>query len=239
MTNPSVLCLICARGGSKGVPRKNIRHLAGKPLIAHSIQQAQSLGIFAAVVVSTDDAEIARTAIDYGAEVPFLRPPHLASDTASKVDAMLYTVETLRAAERTFDLIVDKDPTVPFIGAKEMKAAAELCWSNDADAVIGVAESHINPYFNMVESGPDGFLKLCKEPLTGMASRFVRRQDCPKVYGLHGLITVKEASFRRNKHVYSERCLPLVCDPMKSLMIDTELDFQFAEFLVQSGRVTF
>ncbi len=229
----NAICLICARGGSKGVPRKNIRPLGGIPLLAHSIRTAIASGSFAAVVVSTEDEAIAEVARAWGAEVPFMRPAALATDESGKVGAMLHAVESLLAEGRAFDIVVDKDPTVPFLDATDMKACLDLLLMHDTcDVVAGVTESHVNPYFHLVEVNDQGFLRVSKGPVDDMRPAYVRRQDCPPVYSLHGLIGLKVAPFLKRRQVYSPHTLPLICPPERSVMIDTELEFEFAQFLL-------
>ncbi len=227
----STICLICARGGSKGVPGKNIRLLGGTPLIGHAIRTALSSGSFDSVIVSTDSLEIAEVARSYGAEVPFLRPPELATDQSGKVDAMLHAVETLMANGRSVDEVVDLDPTVPFLTAEDVNACLRLLREVDCDTVVGVTQAHINPYFNMVEIARSGYLQLSKSDSGDLFSSFKRRQDCPPVYSLHGLIGFKVLPFLKNRHVYNRRTKAVICPPERSLMIDTELEFRFAEFL--------
>jgi CMP-N-acetylneuraminic acid synthetase len=231
----STICLICARGGSKGVPGKNIRPLGGIPLIGHAIRTALLSGSFTSVIVSTDSQEIATVARSHGAEVPFMRPPELASDHSGKVDAMLHAVETLMANGRNIEEVVDLDPTVPFLTVEEVNGCLRMLREDDCDTVVGVTQAHINPYFNMVEMNSSGFLQLSKSDSGDLFSAFKRRQDCPQVYSLHGLIGFKVAPFLKNRHVYNRRTKAVICPPERSLMIDTELEFRFAEFL--SGDV--
>lgn len=232
------ICLICARGGSKGVPGKNIRVLGDRPLIAHSIQMAQRSAFFDAVVVSTDSEEIASVAREFGAEVPFMRPPELATDQSGKVDAMLYTIERLIAEGRSIDRVVDLDPTVPFLNASDVANCVAVLREQDCDTAVGVTPAHINPYFNMVEVNDRGFLRLSKTDSGDFTANYKRRQDCPPVYSLHGLIGFKVLPFLKNRHVYNQRTLPVVCPPERSIMIDTELEFKFAEFMYRSSHIS-
>ena len=235
--NTKTICLICARGGSKGVPKKNIRPLAGKPLIAYSIEIALRTEFFSDVIVSTDDPEIAEISAHYGATVPFMRPSQMASDTAEKLDAMHYTVTRLANEGMEFEFVIDKDPTVPFIDRHDIARCMDALKSPDCDTAVGVTEPHINPYFNMVEIGANGFLDISKNPSSPMVSRYLRRQDCPPVYNMHGLIGLKKNIFIEQRKVYSTRTLPIICPPMHSIMIDYEIDFQFCEFLLAQRLV--
>lgn len=235
----STICLICARGGSKGVPRKNIRPLGGIPLIAHSIRRALASDLFASVVVSTEDEAIAEAARGEGALVPFMRPAELATDECGKVGAMLHAVETLRAQGHVFDVVLDRDPTVPFLNADDMKGCLELLRQRgDCDVVAGVSPVHVNPYFHLVESNEEGYLRISKGAQDDMRSNFLRRQDCPEVWTLHGLIGLKVDAFLKRRTVYSPHTLPFRTPEHRSIMIDHELEFRFAEFLVAQGEAT-
>ena len=120
------ICFIGARGGSKGVPKKNTRLLNGKPLIAYSIESALNSGIFQSVVVSTEDNEIARIAKKYGAEIPFMRPKKLATDTAGMYDVILHGINNLKSSGYIFDILVNRDCTVPFIQNRDINETIKL-----------------------------------------------------------------------------------------------------------------
>ena len=169
------ICFIAARGGSKGVPRKNIRKLAGKPLIAHTIESSLKSNIFSHVVVSTEDREIASVAKKYGAEVPFLRPRSLATNTASMIDVIKHGIKSLNSLGYNFDIIVNRDCTVPFIRTKDIANSIKILKKQKCDAVFCVYKQHLNPYFNMMELNSKGFLKFVKSH----NKRPQRRQDAP------------------------------------------------------------
>ena len=139
------ICFIGARGGSKGVPRKNIRMLGNKPLIAHTIESALDAGIFDHVVVSTEDSEIVRVAKKYGAEVPFIRPKKLATDTAGFADVMIHGINELQKLGYKFNVFVNRDCTVPFVRISDMRNAVKLLKNRKCDAVYGVYKQHFNP----------------------------------------------------------------------------------------------
>ena len=120
------LCFIAARGGSKGVPRKNLREIGGRPLIAHTIRKVLKSKIFSYVVVSTDDKQIAKIAIENGADVPFMRPKYLATDNATTIDVILHTIKKLELMGYKFNVIVNLDVTVPFLRMKDVRGAVEL-----------------------------------------------------------------------------------------------------------------
>ncbi|RZD47109.1 MAG: hypothetical protein CXT78_03015 [Thaumarchaeota archaeon] len=219
------ICLIGARGGSKGVPRKNIRLLAGKPLIAHTIEQAIKSKIFSNVIVSTEDNEIARISKKYGALVPFLRPKKLASDSASMDAVIIHAVKKLQFLNYDFDIIVNRDCTAPFIQNNDLKGSINLLKKNYCDVVVAVYKTHLNPYFNMMERKPNGFLKFSK--IT--KNKIVNRQNSPSVYQLTGFQTINVKQFLKYKQVYMPKILPYEIPLETGLMIDTEYEFKLAE----------
>jgi len=227
------ICFIGARGGSKGVPRKNIRLLNNKPLIAHTIKSALDAGIFEHVVVSTEDSEIARVAKKYGAEVPFIRPKKLATATAGFADVMIHGIDQMRKMGYRFDTLVNRDCTVPFVRISDMKNAVNLLKNKRCDAVYGVYRQHFNPYFNMMEKGPNGFLRLCKK----LKERPKSRQAAPVVYQLNGLFVYDVNRFLKYKTPILPKSLPYEIPIECGLMIDTELEFQVAEMMLKKKLV--
>jgi CMP-N,N'-diacetyllegionaminic acid synthase len=180
----SVLALIPARGGSKGLPGKNVRPLLGKPLIGWSIEQGRASLYADAVVVSTDDEGVAHTAREFGAEVPFLRPAKLASDTAPTIDMILHALDFLAGQGRSFDLVVLLEPTSPLREARDIDAALEtLVARADAQSIVGVAR---------VESAHPAFLVKVENglirPYASDAFRVVRRQDLGEVFFFEGSV---------------------------------------------------
>ena len=227
------ICFIGARGGSKGVPRKNIRMLGNKPLIAHTIESALDAGIFDHVVVSTEDSEIARVAKKYGAEVPFIRPKKLATDTAGFADVMIHGIDELQKLGYKFNVLVNRDCTVPFVRISDMKNAVKLLKNRKCDAVYGVYKQHFNPYFNMMEKNTDGFLELCKK----LKERPKSRQSAPTVYQLNGLFVYDVSRFLKYKTPILPKSFLYEIPPDCGLMIDTELEFQIAEMMLKKKLV--
>lgn len=227
------ICFIGARGGSKGVPRKNIRPLHNKPLIAYTIESAIESGIFSHVVVSTEDSEIAKVAKKYGAEVPFSRPKKLSTDTAGFVDVMLHGIGELHKLGYKFDVFVNRDCTVPFIRISDMRNAVKLLKNAKCDAVYGVYRQHFNPYFNMMEKDSNGFLKLCKK----LKERPKSRQEAPVVYQLNGLFVYDTKQFLKYKNAILPKSLPCEIPLECGLMIDTELEFQVAEMMLKKKLI--
>ncbi len=227
------LCFIGARGGSKGVLRKNIRQLGNKPLIAHTIESALESGIFSNVVVSTEDAEIKKISKKYGAEVPFSRPKKLATDSAGMVDVMIHGIDELHTLGYKFDIFVNRDCTVPFIRNMDMKNAIMLLQKKKSDAVYGVYRQHFNPYFNMMENNSNGFLQLCKK----LKNRPKSRQDAPIVYQLNGLFVYNVYQFLKYKSAILPKSIPYEIPLECGLMIDTELEFKTAEMMLKNKLI--
>ena len=225
---------ICARGGSRGVPGKNIRALAGHPLIAYSIATARRCDFIDLVVVSTDSEEIAAVARRYGAEVPFLRPAELATHTSAKVPAIQHAVREIeRERGDLVDLVVDLDPTAPLRTVAEVRTCWELVQSPDTDVVFTVTPADKNPYFNMVEI-VDGYARLSKPADPPV----VRRQDAPAVYAMNASVyAYRRAHLMDDGRVVAPRSRIVVMPPERSRDVDGPLDFAFLEFLVRERIV--
>jgi len=221
------ICFIGARGGSKGVPKKNIRIIAGKPLIAHTIQKAIKSGIFSQVIVSTEDTKIATIAKKYGAEVPFRRPKNLATDIATMEDVLVHGLKKLLSLGYKFDIFVLLDVTAPFIRIKDIFGTIRLLRKKKCDAVFGVYQQHFNPYFNMMELNSKGFLKLVKSK----GERPGSRQEAPIVYQFFGLYTFDTKKFLKRGKVIMPKILPYEVPIETALMIDTELELQMAKLM--------
>ena len=223
------ICVIAARGGSKGVPNKNIRKLGDIPLIAHSIKTAISSNLFSSVIVSTENSKIAEISKQYGADVPFLRPKKLATDNASMTDVLLHTITELRKLNYNFDTIVNRDCTVPFIDKKDIQGAIRKYYSKSCNLVCGVYKQHHNPYFNMMEitkGDKMDFSKKLKKQITG-------RQNSPVVYQLNGLFVLNVENFLKSKKFYSTKIIPYEILAEHGFMIDTEFEFQIADMVAK------
>lgn len=226
---------ICARGGSRGVPGKNVRPLAGHPLIAYTIAIARRCEFIDSVVVSTDSEEIAAVAKRYGVDVPFLRPAELATDTAAKVPAIQHAVrEVERARGAPVDLVVDLDPTAPLRTKDEVRACWDLVQTPATDVVFTVARAEKSPYFNMVEI-VDGYARLSKS----LERPVVRRQDAPAVYAMNASVyAYRRAHLMADGRVIAPRSRIVEMPPERSRDVDSSLDFAFLEFLVREKVVT-
>jgi len=226
----STIATICARGGSKGLPGKNLRPFAGQPLIAHTIAQALACSAIEGVYVSTDDDAIAEVALASGALVPYRRPAELATDTAAKLPAIEHLVAHLERGGLRVTTIVDLQPTSPLRTQGDLEAA--LAVARDCELAVSVSEPSHNPYFSLVEQGADRTLQLSK------AASHVRRQDLPPVWGLNGSIYVwrREALPRAIRDgFWSVRARPVPMPRERSVDIDDALDFEWAEWLYRRG----
>ncbi|WP_372658172.1 acylneuraminate cytidylyltransferase family protein [Hydrogenophaga sp.] len=224
-TTADTIATICARGGSKGLPGKNIRPFNGKPLIVHSIEQALACSGIASVYVSTDDAAIADVARSAGALVPYLRPAELATDQAAKLPVIEHLVQHLEAQGRRIARIVDLQPTSPLRETADIAAALSV--RPQAPLVVSVREASDNPYFNLVETAPDGWMRLSK------GAGKTRRQDAPGVYALNGSIYVwqRAALAHAAEHgLWSVNMGVFEMPRWKSVDIDDLDDFEFAEW---------
>ncbi|RZD43667.1 MAG: acylneuraminate cytidylyltransferase [Thaumarchaeota archaeon] len=221
------ICLICARGGSKGVPNKNIRIISKKPLIAHTITSAINSKLFSHVVVSTENKNIAQISKKYGAEVPFIRPKNLALDTTPVGDVFIHAIKKLYSLGYEFEIFVNRDCTVPFIKNTDIKKTIDLLKNKKCDAVYGVYRQHLNPYFNMMEKNKEGYLRLSKK----LKKRPKSRQKAPIVFQLNGLFTFDAKKFLNQGDPIMANALPYEISPESGLMIDTEIEFKMAEVL--------
>jgi N-acylneuraminate cytidylyltransferase len=222
------IATICARGGSKGLPGKNIRDFHGKPLIVHSIEQALACPQIDAVYVSTDDSAIADIARSAGALVPFMRPADLSQDTTPKLPVLAHLLAFLTASGVKIERLVDLQPTSPLRKPSDITRALAL--DPLAELVVSVSEASANPYFNLVEQTADGFIHLSKGEGT------TRRQDAPPVYALNGSIYVWTPAALVEcavKGLWSARAKPYVMPAWQSIDIDSLEDFEYADWLFQ------
>lgn len=220
------IAIIPARSGSKGVKDKNIKMLAGKPLIAHSIEAAKSSGVFDEVMVSTDSKQYADIALAFGAAVPFLRSEENASDTASSWDLVKEVLQKYDEIGRTFDAFCLLQPTSPLRIPQDIKNAYHLLQTADT-SVVAVCEAEHSPLWcnNLPEDHSlNGFLKRANN---------AQRQAVGKFYRINGAIYfVKTAAFLEDTHLYREGSIAYIMPQERSVDIDTELDFAIAETIL-------
>ena len=229
-----ILATICCRGGSKGVPGKNIKLLKGKPLIAHTIEAAKGSSLIDELIISTDDDKIAAVAKQCGSNVPFMRPNDLATDTASKWPVFIHAVEAYeRLTGKTVEYLVDLDVTVPLKTAQDIDGAIRLAMNNtDTDVVITGYEPERNPYFNMMEVKENGFAEIVK-----MGEKpIVRRQDAPQVYSLTpAAYVVRKSALYEFEHWSKAKCRIHPIPRERAIDIDTDIDFKIVEFLMENN----
>lgn len=225
----TTIATICARGGSTGVPRKNLRDLCGRPLIAHTIAHAFACPEIEAVYVSTDDDEIARVARDCGAIVPFRRPAEMATTTAPKLPVIAHLVDHVIASGVPVSRIVDLDPTSPLRLVADISASIALL-DAQTDVVITGYQAEKNPYFNMVEVAPDGNVRLVKPPSAAVTSR----QEAPEVLAMNGSVYVWHAH-SLGKGLWGGRVRIHRMPRERSVDIDSEIDFRLVEILMREA----
>lgn len=237
MAADKILLTVCARGGSKGVKNKNIRLLCGEPLIAHTLKQAKSWGRADKIICSTDSPEIAQTAQHYGAEIPFMRPDQLATDMMGKLAVLQHALKTMEEqGKMQYTTVVDLDVTSPIRQVDDIEGAYQLFLQHQADSVVSATKARRNPYFNMLELQPDGFVRLVKSP----DQPFLRRQDAPVIYDMNASIYVYQREFILNPRTttcLSEKTLVWEMGEWSAFDIDSEVDFQLIELLVSKGVV--
>ncbi|MHC1682466.1 MAG: acylneuraminate cytidylyltransferase family protein [Clostridiaceae bacterium] len=223
-----VLAIIPARGGSKGVPRKNIKLLNKKPLISYTIEAGKKSKYIDRVVISTEDEEISSICKKYGAEVPCLRPEELADDNSPTVDALVHMINYLKEKENYYpDYICLLQCTSPLRTYQDIDCAIEKLLTTNSDGVISVCEAEVNPYWTNVFK--DDKLKY----FLPKGKNITRRQDLPKVYRVNGAIyIVKTDLFLKEKTIEPENATGYIMSNENSIDIDTLLDFKFAEVLL-------
>lgn len=223
--NKSVLAIIPARGGSKGVPRKNIREVAGKPLIAWTILEAGTSRYIDRTIVSTDDREIADVARQWGCEVPFMRPAQLAQDNTPGIEPVIHALESLP----DYDYVVLLQPTSPLRTCEDIDACIELCARNHAGCCVSVTEPDKSPYWMFTI---DDHSRM--QPLLENQKNISRRQDLPPVYALNGAVYVADTkTIVETKSFVTEDTLPYIMSKNNSIDVDTETDLIVAEVFLK------
>ena len=226
------LVIIPARGGSKGIPHKNIKPLAGKPLIYYTIDCARQLVPDDDICISTDDLKIVKCVEDYGLKVPFVRPAELATDTAGTYEVLLHALDFYEKQGKEYDSIILLQNTSPFRTSWHVEEAMKL-YSSAIDMVVSVKETTSNPYYNCFEEDSKGFLHISKGD-----GLFTRRQDVPKAYEYNGAIyiinpnSLKEMPLGR----FTKR-VKYVMDDLHSVDLDHMIDWKFAELIIKERLV--
>lgn len=220
-----ILFLIPARGGSKGLPDKNIKLLNGKPLICYTIDAAREVGNDADICVSTDDEMIVAVVERYGLTVPFVRPSELAKDSSSSEEVIKHTIEFYESRGKLYDYIVLLQPTSPLRTGRHLSEALKLI-NNDTEMIVSVKETDASPYYVLFEEDANGILHKSKEGV------FTRRQDCPKVYELNGAIYIIKISKIKERGLSGLQKVKYVMDKKCSIDIDDIIDFKLSELIL-------
>lgn len=225
------LFVIPARGGSKGICKKNIRELCGKPLICYTLETVSKLAPKEDICVTSDDEEIIRVVEDFGFRVPFRRPAELSTDTASQYEVVRHAYMHYLHEGRKYDNIVLLQPTSPL---RDQAAVKEQIaeYSSSLDMVVSVMETAANPYFVLFEEDSEGNLVKSK------AGSFTRRQDCPKVWQFNGSCYVinPDSLLKYNSFAEFRKIKKYVMPALNSVDIDNEIDWDFCEFLINRSN---
>lgn len=226
----TVLAIIPARGGSKGLPRKNVLDVAGKPMVAWSVESAKASRYVDRVVLSTDDVEIAEVARRYGCDVPFMRPPELARDE-SLVDAAV--IHALDHLDHQYDYLVLLEPTTPLRTGADIDACLELCVSRGAPVCISVSEPPQSPYWAVtIDTG--GRVKFLFDGVLVTS----RRQELARTYRINGGVYVADTAwYRRHKTFFSDETVGYVMPPERSFDIDSKLDLITVNAMLDKGAL--
>ena len=219
-----VLVVIPARGGSKGVPGKNIKLLNGKSLISYTIEAAREVFVDSDIYVSTDLEDIKKVSEKDGLKVPFIRPQHLATDTANTQDVLLHALEFFEKTNGCQpEAVVLLQPTSPFRNAQHIKEALEL-YNGELDMVVSVKQTDSNPYYVLFEENLNGYLNKSKK------GNFTRRQDCPNVWEFNGAIYIINVKSLKTKRISDFiKIKKYVMDEKSSIDIDNQFDWKIAE----------
>jgi N-acylneuraminate cytidylyltransferase/CMP-N,N'-diacetyllegionaminic acid synthase len=230
LSSERVLCLIPARGGSRGLSGKNVKPICGRPLIAWTVDAALASEYVDDVVVSTDDDQITQAALDAGARVPFRRSTELASDTAKMADVVVDALDRLAADGRVFGLVVLLQPTSPLRTATDVDSALRRMTETGADSVVSVCLAEHSPLLAGTLPA-DGSLANFLPPVASTANR----QELPIHYRLNGAVYVaKVREFRETKSFLGPRAFAYIMPPDRSVDIDSALDFKMAESLLSA-----
>lgn len=221
-----ILAVIPARGGSKGLPGKNIKPLLGKPLIGWTIEQAKESKYIDRIIVSTDDKEIAEVSLSFGAGVPFTRPPELATDDAKTVDVVMHSINYLESINDSYDIIVLLEPTSPLREVYDIDTALEMLVQNpQAESIVGIAKVE-SQHPSFIVKLHDKFIK----PYSNENFRILRRQDIETLYYYEGSLYIFYTySFKNRKQYYHEKTMGYVVPKWKAFEVDDEVDFMIVE----------
>lgn len=225
------IIVIPARGGSKGIPRKNIKLLNGRPLIQYTIEAARAVFVDDQIFVSTEDAEIKSIVESIGLTIPILRPDYLATDTSGTYEVLLHAIEFYENSGYHPDTLILLQATSPFRTAEHIKEALTL-YDTTCEMVVSVKETNANPYYVLREENENGWLVKSKQ------GNYIRRQDCPKVYELNGAIYIIDIATLKSTPLHNfSKVRKYVMDDLSSHDIDNQLDWMVAEAIIQKKEL--
>lgn len=227
--NKRILAIIPARGGSKGIPHKNIINLCGKPLIAYSIEAAKQSTYIDTVIVSTDDVDIQQISEEYGASVPFLRDAQIASDEATTISVVVDVMERLKEKEQTFDAVVLLQPTSPLRTTEEIDVAVDVFFQNEMKGVVSVNMADVSPFLLRTIKGSQ-LQRIISESST------IRRQDMPTYYEVNGAIYINAISDITESLSFNDNPIPYIMNREHSVDIDTWDDLEKAKYYLNNKR---
>jgi len=225
----NILGLIPARGGSKGLPRKNIKPLLGKPLIAWTIEKALTSKYLDRVIVSTDDKEIAEISKKYGAEVPFIRPKELAMDNAKGIDVVLHAIDWIKKSDKQYDLLMLLQPTSPLRRSEDIDKAIEYLFFKEAKAIVSVCEVDHHPLWanTLPEDG-------CMKDFIRQEIMNKNRQELPVFYRLNGAIYLAYFDYvKQCKCFMGKETFAYIMPRERSIDIDNEVDLKLVENFIK------
>lgn len=221
-----ILALIPARGGSKGVPRKNVKILGGKPLIAWTIEAANQSKYIDRVILSSEDEEIIEVAKKWGCDVPFIRPKKLSQDDTPSMEVILHAIEQVKG----YDYVVLLQPTSPFRTTEDIDKCIEKCIENNQKSCVSIVEVSENPYWMYTVTENEVL-----NPLIDNYGKYYQRQKLPKTYILNGAVYVASIEWlKQSKSFLSKNTISVEMTKEKSIDIDTMLDFKVASLLIDS-----
>ncbi|RQO67578.1 acylneuraminate cytidylyltransferase family protein [Pedobacter sp. KBW06] len=227
------LYIIPARGGSKGIPKKNIKLLAGKPLIQYSIDRVREVADESNICVSTDSDEIIEVVNNYNLEVPFKRPEYLSDDKSGTYEVLLHALDFYKQKNVFYDTVMIVQPTSPFRLRNHFLEVLDLYHEN-LDMVVSVGKSHQNPYFTLFEENKDGLLEKSKD------GDYKTRQECPPVYFYNGsLYLINVNSLYQSPIHQFKRVRKYLMEEKYSVDIDTPLDWSICETMISQGYINF
>jgi len=221
----TVLAIMPARGGSKGIPKKNVKLLVGKPLIAWTIEEAKKSKYVDRLILSSEDDEIIKVAEEWGCEAPFVRPPELAKDDTPGIDPVLHALNTLK---EKYDYVVLLQPTSPLRSASDIDHCIEACVSSGASSCVSVTEVSENPQWMYTVDAAGRLFSFIEQ-----TDKNYRRQDLPRFYILNGAVYVSETGILKKSRSFITAATKAYDMPKeRSLDIDDDMDFKFAEFVL-------